>query len=305
MSDAQLQMWGQVGQLTTLTRMTINDHYGVFDDNEYYDMGELQTLSQMHSMVLNDYCNLARRVPNYTRLQRLELHSGSDDVVDLSCCTSLTALHLSERQDVLRKMILPEGEDVRLQDLHIKYLSMGGKGPFDMLNLDMALQLTCLTLYNACPDNLQQGAWPKALPVLKSLTLTSVTHTLSTKLCLYTQLEDLNLSLIHVNTLPIWFNNLTQLRNLWLRNCQFSQFPTSLLELSQLRTLDMKYMYPVSLPEGISAIVHWSHLSVLDLSTHSGTLHDLDSHLILLLLDHAFKQRGVRSPLLVDNIYSM
>ncbi len=242
-------------------------------------------------------------MPNYTRLQRLELHSGSDDVVDLSCCTSLTALHLSERQDVLRKMILPEGEDVRLQDLHI--LFMGEEGPFDMLNLDMALQLTRLTLYNACPDNLQQGVWPKALPVLKRLTICSFKGTLSPKLCLYTQLEELNLSQINVDTLPKWFNNLTQINTLCLQECQFSQFPTSLLGLSQLKTLNMKYMYPLLLPESISAFVHWPHLSVLDLSMHSGTLHDLDSHLNLLLLDHAFKQRGVRSPLLVDNIYSM
>ncbi len=304
-TDAQLQMWAQVKQLTSLTRMTINDPYGVFDDNEYYDMVELRVLSKMHSMVLNDYCNFATRAPNYTRLQRLELHSGSDDVVDLSCCTSLTALHLGERQDVLRKMMLPEGEDVRLEDLLIECLIAREKGPFDMLNLDMALQLTCLTLRNACPETLQQGAWPKALPALKSLTLTCVTHTLSPKLCSYTQLEDLGLSFIHVDTLPEWFSNLTQINTLRLQGCQFSQFPTSLLGLSQLKTLNMRYMYPVLLPESISAFVHWPHLSVLDLSTHSDKLHDLDSHLILLLLDHAFKQRGVRSPLLVDSIYSM
>ncbi len=298
-------MWAEVSQLTSLTRMTINDPYGVFDDNEDYDMVELQVLSKMHSMALNNYCNLATRVPKYTCLQRLELHRGSDNIVDLSCCTRLTALLLSERQDVLRKLILPEGEDVRLQDLHINYLSMGEKGPFDMLNLDMALQLTCLTLINACPDNLQQGVWPNSLPALKSFTLTFFRGNLSPKLCSYTQLADLDLSYIHVDTLPTWFNNLTQIHNLRLQGCQFSQFPTSLLGLSQLKTLDMKYMYPVSLPEGISAIVHWPHLSVLDFSVRLNKMHDLDSHLILLLLDHAFKQRGVRSPLLVDNIYSM
>jgi len=304
-SDAQLQMWAEVSKLTSLTRITINDPYGVFDDNENYNMLELRILSKMHSMVLNDYCNLATRAPNYTRLQRLELHRGSDNIVDLSCCTSLTALLLTEHQDVLRKLILPEGEDVRLQDLLINCLTVREKGPFDMLNLDMALQLTCLTLLNACPDSLQQGVWPKALPVLKSFTLTFFRSNLSPKLCSYTQLEDLDLSYIHVDTLPKWFNNLTQIKNLWLRSCQFSQFPTSLLGLSQLKTLDMKGMHPVLLPEGITAIVHWPHLSVLDLSVHFGKMHDLDSHVILLLLDHAFKQRGVRSPLLVDNIYSM
>lgn len=299
-------MWAEVSQLTSLTCMTINDPYELFDDSEDYDMLVLQTLSKMHSMVLNYYCNLATRVPNYTRLQRLELNCGSDDIVDLSCCTSLTALLLSERSDVLRKLILPEGEDVRLQDLLINCRVVREKGPFDMLNLDMALQLTCLTLVDAYPDNLQQGVWPEALPVLKSLTLTFSRGILSSKLCSYTQLEDLDLSYIHADTLPEWFSNLTQIHNLRLHGCQFSQFPTSLLGLSQLKTLDMKYMHPVSLPEGISVLVYWPHLSVLDLSLHLGDVqHDLDSHLILMLLDHALKQRGVRSPLLVDNIYSM
>ncbi len=50
-SDAQLQMWAGVSQLTSRTRMTINDYCGAFDDNEYYDMVELQVLSKMHSMV--------------------------------------------------------------------------------------------------------------------------------------------------------------------------------------------------------------------------------------------------------------
>ncbi len=49
-TDAQLQMWFEVSQLTSLTRMTINDPYGVFDG---HDMVELQFLSQMHSMALN------------------------------------------------------------------------------------------------------------------------------------------------------------------------------------------------------------------------------------------------------------
>ena len=304
-TDAQLQLWFEVSQLTSLTRMTINDPYGILHDHEDYDMVELQALSKMHSMALNSYCNLATRVPNYTCLQRLELHRGSDNIVDLSCCTSLTALLFTENRDVLRKLILPEGEDVRLQDLHIHYLQVEGKRPFDMLNLDMALQLTCLSLLDACPNNLQQGAWPKALPVLKSLTLTFVRHALSPKLCLYTQLEDLDLAYMSVHTLPEWFNKLTQISHLRLQYCKFSQFPASLLGLSQLKTLDLKSMYPVSLPEGISATVHWPHLSVLDLSERPGRMHDLDSDLILMLLDHAFKQRGVRSPLLVDDRYSM
>ena len=268
-------------------------------------MVELQFLSQMHSMALNSYCYLATRVPNFTSLQRLELHRGADNIVYLSCCTSLTALLFTEHRDVLRKLILPKGEDVRLQDLHIHHLGVDNKRPFDMLNLDMALQLTRLTLRDACFNNLQQGAWPEALPVLKSLTLTYVRHTLSPKLCLYTQLEDLDLAHMSVYTLPEWFNKLTQISHLRLPYCKFSQFPASLSGLSQMKTLDLKSMYPVSLPEGISATVHWPHLSVLDLSERPGRMHDLDSDLILMLLDHAFKQRGVRTPLLIDNIYSM
>ena len=298
-------MWFEVSQLTSLTCMTISDPYEVFDDNEDYDMVELRTLSKMHSMLLYDYCNLTTRVPNFTCLQRLELHTGSDNMVDLSCCTRLTALLLSERQDVLRELILPEGKDVRLQELQISYFSMEEKGPFDMLNLDMAVQLTSLRLFNAYPDILQQGVWPKSLPDLKSLTLGSFKGTLSPTLCSYTQLEDLKLADICVDTLPEWFGNLTQITNLCLQGCQFSQFPTSLLGLSQLKSLSMRYMRPVSLPESISAMLHWPHLSELDLSLRFDKMHDLDSHLILLLLDHAFKQRGVRSPLLGNNIYSM
>lgn len=113
-TDAQLQMWAEVSQLSSLTCMTIDDPFGVFDDNVDYDMLELQTLSKMHSMVLIGDCNLATRVPNYSRLQHLELHRGSDNIVDLSCCTSLTALLLTEGQDILRKLILPEGIDVQL-----------------------------------------------------------------------------------------------------------------------------------------------------------------------------------------------
>ena len=58
-TDAQLQMWFEVSQLT---RMTINDLCGEFDGHEDYDMVEF--LSQMHSMALNSYCYLATRVPN-------------------------------------------------------------------------------------------------------------------------------------------------------------------------------------------------------------------------------------------------
>ncbi|KAL0022084.1 hypothetical protein WJX79_004703 [Trebouxia sp. C0005] len=69
-SESQLSMWAEVSQLTSLTCMTINDPYELFDDSEDYDMLVLQTLSKMHSMVLNYYCNLATRVPNYTRSQQ-------------------------------------------------------------------------------------------------------------------------------------------------------------------------------------------------------------------------------------------
>ena len=303
-NGAQLQAWPEIRALTSLTRMEISDPYGEFDDSSYADMAELSYLAKMHTMVLAEYCSLSKRVPNYTNLQRLELHRGRDDVCNLSTVTRLTALKMSEVGDAFRQLVLPEGKDVCLKDLQV-LSTFRSKEDYDIINLEMATRLTRLALQNAYPRNLKEGPWPREMPCLQSVVLSHLDCSPPVKLSLYSKLQSLDLSGIRVDTLPDWFARLTQLQTLSLRRGHFEEFPQSVLQLSQLQTLDMAGMHSMPLSESIVGIAQWPNLSVLDLTLRRGDRHDLDSHLILLLLNNAFKQGATRSPLHIDNIYTM
>ena len=323
-SGAQLQLWHDIKKLTSLTRLTIDDHRGAFDDSSFYDMQELCYLPNMHTLVWLDYTSLATKVVNYTSLQCLELRGGEDPVCDLSCCTGLTALVYSAVDTPLRRIILPHGEGVCLQDLEINMYDelyngqsdsassddndAGSKG-YELVNLNMALQLTSLSLQGALRGShsgtLRGVDWPRKLPALETLQLRYLCGYPPREMCLYSKLKHLDLSNIHVDTLPDWFSGLTQLQELVMKGSRFFHFPESLVALSQLQRLIMCDMHSVCLPDSILKFAQWPNLSVLDLTISKHQQHTLDSHLNLLLLQNAFKSRGTRSPLVTNDIYRM
>lgn len=305
LDGGQTRGWSDIENLTSLTRLNILDPCGVFDSTDF-NMAELQALTRLHTLSMAEYCNLATRVPNYTNLQRLELSKGQDEVCDLTCCTRLTALHLAgiSSNGPLRQVVLPRGDSVCLKELRLSspgYLVQN----YSMMNLELATKLTCISFLNTCPRNLKDGAWPRALPSLQTLALSGAGCDPPQELFLYSKLSELDMSHIHVLTLPPWFAGMTQLSKLTLHSCQFLNFPESLMALSQLQVLDMKGMHTHQLPERIIDFVSWPNLAILDLSVQDGQSHWLDSHVALLLLHNAFKTRGTRSPLIVDDIYTL
>ena len=91
---------------------------------------------------------------------------------------------------------------------------------------------------------------------------------------------------------------MTQLESLHLSQATFQDFPSCLLQLSNLTELFLNdILPPMAIPDEIAGIAQWPRLCRLDLSLPVNTLkdytYDLDSQVRLLALCHLLKSRGV------------
>lgn len=160
-----------------------------------------------------------------------------------------------------------------------------------------------------CPENLQGDMWPEASPCLNHLVLLNLECSPPSQLLLYPKLRRLDLSYIETDTLPEHFTGLTQLEHLVLQSCDLRLgSPQAVLALSQLHTLVMVTEDVTILPEKLLECASWPNLSLLRLAHGHptfGFMYSADSHLVLLLLSNAFRAAGTKSPLVVNEIYTL
>ena len=93
-----------------------------------------------------------------------------------------------------------------------------------------------------------------------------------------------------------------------LHHCEFGLgFPQAVLALSQLHTLDIHPVLGTVLPDRLLECANWPSLSLLRLLRGHPiyvSMYSLDSQMVLLLVNNAFRAAGRKSPLVVDEIYN-
>ena len=299
------ESWDQLQHMTSLTCLKFEYLPEEFPEASF-DIKGLEALTRLHTVDLSGYWSLATSMHHFTHVQRLELREGFDEVIDLRCLTLLTSLVIVEDYERrFNTLFLPEGKNVRLQSLEVLMVS-GCESPYQLFSLDRALHLT--SVHMDWPENLKGNVWPEALPCLSHVVLANFYCTPPSQFLLYPKLRHLEFSWMEIDTLPEHFAGLTQLEHLVMENCSFSLgFPQAILALSQLHTLSIvtdSAEGVMSLPEKLLGCASWPNLSVMRL-LNGGTMYSLDSRMVLLLLSNAFRAAGKKSPLLVDEIYTL
>ena len=253
----------------------------------------------LHTLHLSHPCHMTSDTFRMQQLRCLHLRSPLDPQCDLSRCTQLTSLHLElveHRNDVLECLMLPVGDDVSLKHLRLDR-GNGSSGQFEdgfetMENLAAATQLTKLEIRHCFPNSFVQKAWPPCLPMLEMLKLTGLKYGIPPQLLQYKCLHDFSFAAQHgIRRIPVWFSQMTQLQRVAFPSSSFSEFPTPLLALTQLKSLSLSTSCRgelTTLPRAILSVAAWPHLSCLDLCSPWGRQGlSLDSHLVLLQLMEA------------------
>ncbi len=280
-----------IENLTRLTSLTL------MDGTNLGSMSELPCLQCLDCVTLWGYSGLATKVENFAYLQSLFLSEGQDEICNLSSCSNLTDLSLGCMGDVVKQVLLPEGNHVMLC-----YLSIGEcqepKFDFVMENLSAATKLREVQFLDAYPSNFASGGWPISLPHLTMVRLTGLHGDLPAQLASYPALREFVLTRYQQSSLPAWLSCMTQLTSLTISYGKLTHFPRDILQLSQLRQLIMPNSPTFSLTRDMLCLAHWPALPLVRINTATESDEDsadedlefcLESQLLLLELKGTLK----------------
>ena len=278
----------QLQTLSSLTRLTCLQFRNT---NSAEHLTSVEYLSMLLALDVCNYYNLEHQAISFVGLQELTLSHGQDQSCDLTYLTRLTRLKLMDPGDDFCSLTLPRGDNVSLRCLKV----WGGGDDIDeetslqqllVSNLSYACQLTKLDMQSFAPK-INSHDWPKSLCHLQFVTMRSVQLPLPSHLADWAELQQLDLSMSKIGPLLTWFSGMTQLTMLTLDHTDITNFPQSIMNLSQLQDLSMAYIEPPMVLRGeILGFSKWPGLKLLDLSveTYSWSGYDLDSKLNLLEL---------------------
>lgn len=200
-------------------------------------------------------------------------------------CSALLILTSTLRQYTLSAswmcsaVMLPIGGNVSLQ--HLSFYSYDHACYFSSLaNLQFATQLTSIEFTQTYADNLFRGEWPAFMPKLQVIKADEMFNMPPQQLLGYKSLRHLEwpqccIARSTLTVVPKWFSNLTQSESLRL-HFGISEFPVCLLQLKQLRSLDLSWSGPAfrDLSAAILQFVGFPALTRLDLSNPPRTEGD-------------------------------
>ncbi len=260
---------------------------------EHDSLMQLASLPLLSHLRLAYIGNIGKHLTCLLSLQGLILLSFGGDECDLSYCTQLTSIELSEFHS--SHVWLPAGQAVALQRLRLGNLpepcgEHAMTTLLELYNVGHATHLTYLALSRCYPAN---DFLPVRLPLLQELELKYLHAAVPSLLLSFKKLSRLDLSYIYQPALPEWFSSLTQLTSLTLRGAQLESVPDSIFHLTYLKQLDLSEIYPaLEIPRQIAELALWPQLTSIDFSTAGiGREDSLDSYRSLVVLAAALHTR--------------
>ncbi len=284
--------------LTRLTSLSLGagSSYGAarramfVEDDSLMQLASLPLLSHLCLAYIG---NIGKHVSCLLSLQGLTLLGFGGNKCDLSYCTQLTSIELSDFDSL--HLWLPDGQAAALQRLKL------GNMPepcrlharttlLELFNLGCATHLTYLALSRCYPVN---DFLPVRMPLLQELELRYLRAALPSLLLSCKKLSRLDLSYMYQPALPEWFSSLTQLTSLTLRGAQLESFQGSIFHLTYLKQLDLSEMYPeIEIPRQIASLALWPQLTLMDFSTAGiGGEDSINSYRSLIVLAAALHTR--------------
>ena len=197
-----------IQQLSCLAQMT---RLSWTAKSELGSLKDLQQLPLLQTLTLSRLSAVPRDIHNFKFVQSLRLHGIEEEVCDIESYTQLTHLQISiHRQNTMKEILLPFGNDVKLHSLDIW-------GPcqelhtFHLRNLTLALCLVEMSLSSRSPQNFEQADL-SALPFLTKLQVTDPNCAFFKTLMLCSSLQSLYVLGYEHPTLPSSFSHLTHLK---------------------------------------------------------------------------------------------
>ena len=270
--------------LTNLTRLT---DLCVRDGTNVGDMIELRHLHHLDTLTLYKASALASKVPNFVNLQYLSLSDCPDEIWDFSSCSSLVNLRISSLGDIVKKIVLPSGPLVMLQDLLVQMMPEDTHD-YVMANISQATHLTEVWFKSAYPNNFRDGEWPLHLPNLCKLQRAGLSCDLPSAVTSCPNLRHFAVTDHEQATLPLWLSSMTQLTYLRIDSGKLAQLTEQILQLSQLRCLLVSNTQDFVLPRSLLQCAYWPNPTSLHIDVTEASA-SLESQLVLLQLETLFK----------------
>ena len=241
-------------QLTLLTSLTHLDLSGPLNSPLLLPgAAPLEQLRRLQELRLHSF-GAVPSIGGMQGLRVLEISAFQAERCDLSSCVHLFHLKFTWRVATAEPQAvqLPFGPHVQLRSLEIlanlRDPSLWKHLRFSLANLEYAIQLTHFK-FHAC--SLGNEFWPVAMPALEVLTLTQSAVALPSAVQMYTNVRCLTYSQFAFDDaeldnfpglrmpLPQWGSTLTHLKALHMRLVNFKEFPSCVLSLDQLETLQV------------------------------------------------------------------
>lgn len=269
--------WQNVTQLTALTKLRLTD-----EQNALTSMTELQHLTKLRHLIINQYDTLLYTMVPFVNLLDLRLECGSGSSCNLESCTQLRSLDLKFDNSLagFQRLFLPSGDNVQLQTLHVYGESENGQASFVLRNLELALQLSSFDLINVYPWGWSEvKGWPCSLPKLQYLNVRGVSARMPSHGFLqYHHLRYLCWLSLQAQP-PDCFSKLTQLQTLELTEARLTTIPAQIFSLSQLSKLCFSSEHTLIITNEILQFATWPNLEWLHINASEG--FSLDAQLIL------------------------
>ena len=223
-------------------------------------------LSPVTQLRLHWFSSAPSNLNSMTQLPSLTL-TYSGGLCNVSNLIHLTSLVMS---DVIHgpdgAVTLPKGDAVQLAEFHFASDWVPLQA---LINLDAATGLKSLKILRAEFEDQGVVQSIASLYLLTSLAIISLLALACTnwRNC---PLLELDLTDAIVVQIPAWFEELTCLRSLILTGAKLEEFPTPVLQLSNLEVLMLDENRPTFwLPEAIQGISAWTALQKLSLKPYS------------------------------------
>jgi len=236
-----LRQLSNISMLTQLTSLTLDSDV---ESNRRLPEG-LTALSRLCQISLK-HIPAPAFLSAFPDLVDVHLSPSTDEAarVDLHQCTAVTRLQVTGTPDPESSVIvLPSGNHVALQ-----HLSLQADCTID--HLPCASNLTYLEI---SPKSMQTVCWPVCLPSLHSLTVhirvldfgerTDRLTELPDEWQHYTGITQLIIPSYYAADLPHWFSCLQDLKVLRMPEARLPSFPSCLVQLARLESLDLANMH--------------------------------------------------------------
>lgn len=256
---------------------------------------QLQQLVHLQKLKLYAMDSFPPSIACVPSLQDLSLEYNDVNLrSNFSDATQLTKLSITwvDNSEDTRHVMLPCGQHVQLACLK---LSVALCDPLcvDFLDkLGAASGLHDLGLHSVWPPDMEHAAWPRLMPHSTSVVATPMPCGLPVQWRAYTALQKLELNAIHCSTLPTWVSELSNLKQVMLARAFFTEFPVSVLCLSQLISLNLSWIEPpLEIPQAISSLAGWSFLTDVNFALDGEDDYSIDSQMNLMRLQRALGPR--------------